>query len=94
MKEINRQKLVSLIREDEVLSDVLPWSQTLVKYEESINKGCSCTRNKREKAAIALYVDIVNNFIVKDSDLKSFLKNHFGNDSIVFKEAEQVIASI
>lgn len=94
MRTINRTQLVTMIKEDEIIREILPWSDTLVKYHDNINKGCSCNKGKRGRATDNLYLDIVKNFLNENADVKLYLKEHLMEDSIEFTHEEEVILVI
>lgn len=94
MRTLNRTQLVTLIKEDAIIREILPWSDTLVNYHDNINKGCSCNRGKRDNATDNLYLDIIKNFLDHNTDVKAYMKEHLMEDQIEFTHGEEVILVI
>ena len=94
MRTLDRNQLVALIKEDETIREILPWSETLVKYHDNVNSGCACNKGKRGKATDNLYLDIIANFVNKNADVKDFIKSQLKEDQIDFLLDDKVILSI
>ncbi|MAF24564.1 hypothetical protein CL634_03175 [bacterium] len=73
---------------------ILPWGSDLITYVESIDKGCKCKKKTRIAHTNSVYKDLVVNTIKKNRDVQHFLKKETGEESIVFKLDEHVIAKI
>ena len=94
MKKLDQESLVRLMEKNPELTEVLPWSEMLIKYHNGINEGCSCNKTKRAKAAENLYVDIVTNFVSPNNDVKDYLKDFFTGDKILFTKGDEILLTI
>lgn len=94
MKKLDQESLVRLMEKNSELTEVLPWSEMLIKYHNGINEGCSCNKAKRTKAAENLYVDIITNFVSPNKDVKDYLKNFFTEDKILFTKGDEILLAI
>ena len=90
----NPKDFAHFLRDQPEIKEILPWSNELIHYCDSINKGCNCKRNERIRRTEEVYIDIVTNIINQNKDIHHFLKKFSGESTFVFRMGDDVLLEI
>ena len=78
------EDFVRILKKNEKLLEVIPWSQEIINLHESINTGCKCNKGAKMRVRDESYKEVVTLVLKNNTSLSSFLKKELSEEEIIF----------